>query len=103
MKLAQEKLFQDLSDLSIQRDVIVGKWRAAKSKQQVNNVGISQSNVRLSRFEQLEEKANRALLEAEALEQLRKGLDVDMDGYVSPYNKSEDLECELAKLKGELN
>jgi phage shock protein A len=102
MSLAEEKLSQDLTVLSSQRDRIVGKLAIAKSKQQVNETGFSQSNVRLTTLDQLEEKANRALAEAEALEQLRKGLDYDIDKLGPQYDNSVDVDTEMEKLKDKL-
>jgi phage shock protein A len=103
MKLAQDKLSMDLQELSTKRDEIVGKLAAAESKKLASEIGASQSNVCLSLFDQLEEKANRALAEAEALEELRKGLDGDIDRLVPQYDKSIDIENELAELKGKNN
>ncbi|WP_042141919.1 PspA/IM30 family protein [Paucisalibacillus sp. EB02] len=102
MSLAVDKLTQDLAVLSNQRDIIFGKLATAKSKQQANEIGLSQSNVRLTTFDQLEEKANRALAEAEALEQLRKGLDYDIDKLGSQYDKSLDVDAEIVELKDKL-
>ena len=102
MSLAVDKLTQDLSILSNQRDTIIGKLATAKSKQQANEIGLSQSNVRLTTFDQLEEKANRALAEAEALEQLRKGLDYDIEKLGPQYDKSMDVDVEMEELKARL-
>lgn len=102
MTLVQEKLSQDLTQLSEQRDRIIGKLATAKSKQQLNEIGLSQSNVRLTTFDQLEEKANRALAEAEALEELRKGLDYDMDKLDQKYDESNDVNTELEMLRDKL-
>ncbi|KKE78941.1 PspA/IM30 family protein [Bacilli bacterium] len=99
MKLAQDKLSEDVAELSNQRDAIVGKLAMAKSKKQRNETGLSPSNVRLTTFDQLEEKANRALAEAEALEELRHGLDADMDRLVSQYDKGMDVDKEMEELK----
>ncbi|GIO28093.1 PspA/IM30 family protein [Ornithinibacillus bavariensis] len=79
MKLVQEKLRQDFTELSERRDILVGRLTEAKSKQRMNELGPSQSNVRLTAFDQLEEKAERALAEAEAIEQLKRGLDDDIE------------------------
>jgi phage shock protein A len=99
MKLAQDKLSEDVTELSNQRDMIAGKLAMAKSKKQTLEMGLSQSNVRLTIFDQLEEKANRALAETEALEQLRNGLDDDMDRLESQYDKDMEVDREMEELK----
>lgn len=79
MRLVQDKLAEDLNVLINRRNSLVGKLRMAESKERAMDIGPSQSNVRLTAFDQLEEKANLALAEAEAKEELRKGLDFDID------------------------
>lgn len=79
LKLAEEKLTQDVKVLSNRRDALLGKLAVAKSKMKNIEMGTSQLNVRLSRFEELEEEAMRLLFEAEAMEELRNGSDDDMD------------------------
>lgn len=100
MKLAQEKLKYDVMELRNKRDTLVGRLQVAESKKKAMEIGPSQSNVRLTKFDQLEEKANRALVEAEALEELRYGLDSDIEAVSSPYDES--IDKEMTALKGKL-
>jgi phage shock protein A len=95
MKLVQAKLTEDFNELSRQRDILIGRLAEAKSKRRMYENGPTQSSVRLTAFDQLEEKANRALAEAEALEELKKGLDFDMERI--------DLNHEIEELKRSRN
>ncbi|WP_053075036.1 PspA/IM30 family protein [Ornithinibacillus californiensis] len=79
MKLVQEKLESDVRELRNRRDELVGRLTVAESKRNVFEKGPSQSNVRLTTFDRLEEQANRALAEAEALEELKRGIDVEIE------------------------
>ncbi|GGA76032.1 PspA/IM30 family protein [Ornithinibacillus halotolerans] len=99
LRLAQDKLAQDVAELSDERDRLVNRLAIAKSKQKTNQVGKSQSNVCLTAFDELEEKANRALAEAEALEELRKGVDSDIDTLLPQYDKSVEVEKEIDSLR----
>lgn len=77
--LVQDKLEQDVEKLSTRRSELVSRLQVAESKKKAYEAGSTQSNVRLNAFDSLQEKAIRALDEAEALEQLRSGIDYDIE------------------------
>lgn len=81
IRLAQDKLGQDVEELRMRRDELVNRLQVAKSRKKVFEIGNrqSQSNVRLTTFDQLQEKADRALAEAEAMEQLKRGIDYEIE------------------------
>lgn len=121
MKQMHDKLLDQIEDLNNRRDSIKAKMDAAKVQKRINEVGssINKSKGSLNTFERLEEKANRALDEAEAVAKLNSLEENDieelMDKYDSPRNTLEDelnalkagldssVEDELAKLKEEID
>lgn len=111
MQQMHDKLINDISSLETRRAEIVAKMNLAKAQQRINEVGSSAAGVKgsMSAFERMEDKAERLLDEAEALAELNKTSDEDLDfasleakyeGAMDEDNAS--IDDELAKLKGEL-
>lgn len=88
MKQMQEKLESDMNKLETRYTEIKGKLAAAKTQQELNSGGSSISGTSAA-FNTLEEKASRALYEAEALAELRAGeKEDDLDDLMAELEKS---------------
>lgn len=107
MKQMQDKLVSDMGRLETRRAELKEKMAAAKSQQRL----ISGNDVNSS-FDAMEEKANRALDEAIALEELRAGAkEDDLDDLIAQLEKNRSTntnttttaEDELAALKEKMN
>ncbi|MBE1443005.1 PspA/IM30 family protein [Paenibacillus sp. OAS669] len=86
MKQMQDKLVADLGQLEARRVELKGKLAAAKLQQEANSGRSSSGDVQAS-FRAMEERADQALNEAEALAELRAGA------------KEDDLDAQLAQLE----
>lgn len=118
MKQMHDKLSSQIEELNARRAAIKVKVAAAKVKEKINKLeamGDAQGN--LSTFYKIEEKANRMMDEAEAIAQLNNKGENKIEDLMDKYNAPEvsiedeliilksnldnDVEEELAKLKGE--
>ncbi|EGG34262.1 PspA/IM30 family protein [Paenibacillus sp. HGF5] len=88
MKQLQDKLVSDMSQLEDRYAELKGKMAAAKSQQELNS-GRSSLGGANAAFHTMEEKASRALDEAEALAELRAGAkEDDLDDLIAELEKS---------------
>ncbi|MGG3280333.1 PspA/IM30 family protein [Paenibacillus solani] len=88
MKQMQDKLESDMNKLEARYTEIKGKMAAAKTQQELNSGGSALSGTSAA-FNTLEEKASRALYEAEALAELRAGAkEDDLDDLMAELEKS---------------
>ncbi|KOR76629.1 phage-shock protein [Paenibacillus solani] len=88
MKQMQDKLESDMNKLEARYTEIKGKMAAAKTQQELNSGGSSISGANAA-FNTLEEKASRALYEAEALAELRAGAkEDDLDDLMAELEKN---------------
>ncbi|MEC0254434.1 PspA/IM30 family protein [Paenibacillus lautus] len=113
MKQMQDKLVSDMSQLEARYAELKGKMAAAKAQEDLN-AGHASSGSANAAFHTMEEKASRALDEAEALAELRAGakeddlddliaeleknMGKDGDAPTSPPNAEDELEAIKEKL-----
>jgi len=114
MKQLQDKLVSDMSQLEARYAELKGKMAAAKTQQELNAGRPSLGGANAA-FHTMEEKANRALDEAEALAELRAGAkEDDLDDLIAELEKNmgkdgaaptspPNAEDELEAIKEKLN
>lgn len=105
MRQMHDKLVADISELESRRTMIKGKMSVAKTQERLNKIGSSilGANDSIAAFERMEEKANKALDEANAMAELHASPKDDLKDLMSKYETStSDVEDELAKLKEQL-
>lgn len=105
MRQMHDKLVADIGELEKRRTMIKGKMSVAKTQKRINKVGSSilGANDSMSAFERMEEKANKALDEANAMAELNASKEDDMKDLMSKYETStSDVDDELAQLKEQL-
>lgn len=90
MKHMNEKLVADLGQLEARHTELKGRMAEAKAQQQANERNASAGKVNAA-FQAMEEEANQALNEAEALAELRAG------------KQEDDLDELIAQLEREMN
>lgn len=105
MREMHNKLVQDIGELESRKSMIKGKMSVARTQERLNKMGssINDANRSVSAFERMEEKANRALDEANAMAELNRGPKDDIKDLETKYDDSTDVDDELAKLKARLN
>ncbi|MCR8636213.1 PspA/IM30 family protein [Paenibacillus radicis (ex Xue et al. 2023)] len=98
MKQMQDKLISDLGQLETRRIELKGKLAAAKLQQGMNSGHSSTGDVQAS-FRAMEERADQALNEAEALAELRAGTkEDDLDTLLAQLEKNSDAHANTASL-----
>lgn len=101
-----DKLVEDISALNSRRDAIKAKMAVAKTQQKMNKMGASIDGAEktLSAFDRMEAKANKMLDEANAMAELNKGADQDIDSLARKYDEPAGaaVDDELAALKEKL-
>lgn len=104
MRKMHDKLVEDISKLEARRSMIKGKAAMAKTKERMNKMTSSMNGASysLSSFDKMEEKVNRALDEANAMEELNKGPEDDIENLTAKYESSVDVDDELAALREQL-
>jgi phage shock protein A len=114
MKQLQDKLVSDMNQLEARYAELKGKMAAAKTQQELNS-GRSSLGGANAAFHIMEERANRALDEAEALAELRAGAkEDDLDDLIAELEKNTgkvgaaptsppNAEDELEAIKEKLN
>ncbi len=106
MKQMHDKLVEDITSLNARRDSIKAKMTVAKTQQKMNKMGASIEGAEktLSAFDRMEAKANKMLDEANAMAELNKGADQDIDSLARKYDEpaGSAVDDELAALKEKL-
>ncbi|MDY0395561.1 PspA/IM30 family protein [Virgibacillus halophilus] len=104
MRKMHDKLVEDISKLEARRSMIKGKAAVAKTKERMNKMAssVNSASYSLSSFDKMEEKVNRALDEANAMEELNKGPEDNIDNLTAKYESSVDVDDELAALREQL-
>lgn len=104
MRQMHDKLVEDISKLEARRSMIKGKAAVAKTKQKMNEMTSSVNNASysVSSFERMEEKVNRALDEANAMEELNRKPGDDIEDLTAKYESSVNVDDELAALREQL-
>lgn len=107
MKAMHDKLNSQVSDLNARKNEIKAKIRQAKLQEKINNMTSSTtSSASMSKFDDIEAKANAILDKANAMNELNApnngGIEDLMDKYNSQVQSTGELDDELATLKASL-
>ena len=107
MKAMHDKLNSQVSDLNARKNEIKAKIRQAKLQEKINNMTSSTtSSASISKFDDIEAKANAILDKANAMNELNTpnngGIEDLMDKYNSQVQSTGELDDELATLKASL-
>lgn len=106
MREMHDKLVGDIGELESRKSMLKGKMSVAKTQDRINKIGSSadSANKSISAFERMEEKANKALDEADAMAELNKGNKDDIEDLAAKYDtpQNTDIDDELAALKEKL-
>lgn len=107
MRQMHDKLVGDIAQLESRKDMIKSKIAVAKTQERLNNIGSSVNNANnsISAFDRMEQKANKMLDQANAMAELNKGNNDDIEDLAAKYsnNSNSNIEDELAALKAGLN
>lgn len=108
MRELHDKLVKDINTLNTRRQTVKAKMAVAKTQERVNKIGASADKMQgsLGAFERMEEKADRMLDEANAMNDLNSQA-IDEAQELEEKYKSVDtnasVEDELAAMKAQLN
>src|SRR5690625_4622085 len=103
MRQMHDKLVKDIGELESRRALLKGKAAVAKTQKRMNEIGssVQGANASKSAFDQMEEKINRSLDEAQAMAELNRSSADDIEDltekYDSPVGKNIDAELEALK------
>ncbi len=105
MRQMHDKLVSDISGLESRQDMIKGKIAVAKTQERINNIGssVSSANSSMAAFDRMEEKANKALDQANAMAELNAGGQDDIKDLTAKYATTTNVDSELEALKASLN
>lgn len=105
MREMHDKLVGDIKELESRRDMIKGKLSVAKTQERINKIGssVNSANNSISAFDRMEEKANKALDQANAMAELNAAPKDDIKDLKSKYDSKPDVDDELEALKASLN
>lgn len=105
MKEMHDKLVSDINELESRKSMIKGKMAVAKTQEKINKIGssVNDANRSISAFERMEERANKALDEANAMAELNKGTKDEIKDLTKKYDTNTNIDDELAALKSKLN
>ena len=108
MREMTKKLENDIAELKGKQQTLKAKLAVAETKKRMNEVGSSAkgAGARLDAFKKMEEKVDRMLDEADAMEELNRSSETsDISALQASYadmDASSDVEDELAALKAEM-
>ncbi len=104
MRQMHDKLVKDIGELEARRTMLKGKAKVAKTQKRINEMGASVTGASnsISDFDRLEDKINKSLDEANAMSELNRGPEDDINDLASKYETKVDVEDELAALKSQL-
>ncbi len=105
MREMHDKLVADIRELESRRDMIKGKLSVAKTQERINKIGssVNSANNSISAFDRMEEKANKALDQANAMAELNAAPKDEIKDLKSKYDSKPGVEDELEALKASLN
>lgn len=105
MRQMHDKLVNDIGELEARKDMIKGKMAVAKTQDRINKIGssVNSANKSISAFDRMEQKANKALDEANAMAELNAGSKDEIKDLTAKYDSSINIDDELAALKAKLN
>lgn len=106
MRKMHDKIVNDISELNARKDAIKAKIAVAKTQEKMNKIGSSIDGAAetMSAFDRMEAKANKMLDEANAMAELNKGAENDIDALASKYDEpaTTAVDDELAALKAKM-
>jgi phage shock protein A len=108
MREMHNKLENDIAELKNRQSMLKAKMAVAETKQKMNKMssGIDSAGNNLASFDRMEEKVNRMLDEADAMEELNSGSSVDDVSALEKKYDAQDgdssIDDELAALKAEM-
>ena len=108
MRQMHDKLQSDISELKSRREMLKAKVKVAETQKKMNQMGSSLESAgsNLAAFDRMEEKVNKMLDEADAMNELNaKPASNDIDALTKKYdagNQSSAIDDELAALKAEM-
>ena len=106
MRQLHDKLVSDIESLKIRKEAIKSKASVAKTQAKVNKYADNAEKYAgtLGAFERMEEKVDKMLNKATAMEELNKSGDavVDLESKYEVEERDEAVEADLAALKAEL-
>lgn len=107
MREMTKKLESDIQDLRGRQATLKAKLAVAETKKKMNSVGESgkDAGARLAAFDRMEDKVNRMMDEADAMEELNQKPSDGIEALAAKYEDSETdvaVDDELAKLKAEM-
>ncbi|WP_455539924.1 PspA/IM30 family protein [Terrisporobacter sp.] len=108
MKIMHDKLIKDISELNARRDQLKAKLAVAKTQERLNKIGASVNGAKgnLSAFDKMEDKINKKIDEANAMNELNSPKEDNIENLMSKYdyNKTNNSEVddELQALKNKL-
>ncbi len=108
MRQMHDKLESDISALKSRREMLKAKVKVAETQKKMNQMGSSLESAggNLAAFDRMEEKVNKMLDEADAMNELNvKPASNDIDALTKKYdagNNSSAIDDELAALKAEM-
>lgn len=104
MRQMHDKLVKDISELDARRSMLKGKAAVAKTQKRMNELGSSVTGANNSKaaFDQMEDRINQSLDEANAMRELNKSPEEDIEDLAAKYEENTDVEDELATLKAQI-
>ncbi len=106
MRQLHDKLVNDIESLKTRKEAIKSKASVAKTQERVNKYADAADKYagKMGAFDRMEEKVDRMLNQANAMEALNKAGDVvgDLESKYAVEEQDEAVEADLAALKAEL-
>lgn len=108
MRQMHDKLEADISSLKSRRDMLKAKAKVAETQKKMNQMGsgLESAGNNLAAFDRMEEKVNKMLDEADAMNELNASAkEDDIDALTKKYdakNQTSAVDDELAALKAEM-
>lgn len=106
MRQMHDKLTNDINTLKIRRDNVKGQMSVAKTQQKVNNMSSMSEKIggTMGAFAAMEEKAQKALDEANAMKELNTSAEDEAASAEARYSgiNSQSVDDELARIKTEM-
>lgn len=106
MRAMHDKLVSDIGQLETRKKTIKGKMAVAKTQERINKMtsSIDGANNSIAAFDRMEQKANEALDRANAMAELNKSPNNDLEDLEKKYSDTADtaVDDELAALKQSL-
>lgn len=108
MREMHDKLTKDIQELQAKKDALKTKLAVAKTQEKLNKIqsGMSSAGSNMAAFERMEDKVDRMLDEANAMQELNTAQNADpiadLEAKYNDDKKTSAVDDELAKLKAEM-